>query len=169
MTFCSYTVFAKRAEYVNSFSMRHDGDNELLSDAVRVIYVELSKLKNILKKPVGEMTDLEKWAVFFRYAGVSAHRETVNKIIESKEVLQMAGNLLMSISQDERERAVFRSRRMFQTDLQSDMATAEDRGEKKGRIAIAKNMMKRRRPIDEIIEDTGLTREEVENLRNSDS
>ena len=47
----------------------------------------------------------------------------------------MAGNLLMSVSQDERERAVFRSRRMFQTDLQSDLATAEDRGERRGRAA----------------------------------
>ena len=29
----------------------------------------------------------------------------------------------MSISQDERERAIFRSRRKFRTDLQSDLAT----------------------------------------------
>ena len=81
------------------------------------------------------MTDLEKWAVFFRYASEPEYRETVNEVIASKEVLQMAGNLLMGISQDERERAVFRSRRMYQTDLQSDLATAEDRGERRGRMA----------------------------------
>ncbi len=39
----------------------------------------------------------------------------------------------MSISQDERERAVFRSRRMYQTDLHSDLATAEDWGKKIGK------------------------------------
>ena len=44
------------------------------------------------------MTDLKKNAAFFRYAHVPEYRETVNKIIESKEVLQMAGNLLMSVS-----------------------------------------------------------------------
>jgi len=87
---------------------------------------------------------------------------------------------MLSISQDEKERAVFRSRRMYQTDMDSNMATAERRGrregEAKGRaegraegelvkaLAIAQNMMKRNRPIDEIIEDTGLTREEVENI-----
>lgn len=38
----------------------------------------------------------------------------------------MAENLLMSISQDERERAIFRSRRKFETDYTSDMAAAED-------------------------------------------
>ena len=44
VTFCSYTVFPGRTEYVNSFSLRHDEDNELLSDAIQVVYVELSKL-----------------------------------------------------------------------------------------------------------------------------
>jgi len=77
----------------------------------------------------------------------------------------MAGELLMSISQDERERAIFRSRRMAQTDMDSNLATAEDRGRREGKLGIARNMLKRNRPINEIIEDTGLTREEVENLR----
>ena len=81
----------------------------------------------------------------------------------------MAGNLLMSISQDEKERAVFRSRRMYQTDLASNLATAKDRGEKRGKkemaLAIARNMLRRNRPVDEIMEDTGLAFEEVESLR----
>ena len=82
----------------------------------------------------------------------------------------MAGELLMTITQDERERARLRSRRMFETDLASDMATSRDIGRKEGikesALVIARNMMKRKRPIDEIIEDTGLTRDEVENLSN---
>lgn len=169
VTFCSYTVFPDRKEYVNSFSMRHDEDNELLSDAIRVVYVELSKLQEIMKKSVDDMTDLEKWAVFFRYADEPVHRETVNKVIASKEVLQMAGNLLMSISQDERERAVFRSRRMYQTDQQSNIATAEDRGERRGierrNIEIARNALQMKMPVADIARLTGLTYEEVEKLR----
>ena len=78
------------------------------------------------------MTDLEKWAIFFRYADSERSREKVNEVIASKEELQMAGELLMSISKDERERAVFRSRRMYQTDLMSNLATAEDRGRREG-------------------------------------
>jgi len=42
----------------------------------------------------------------------------------------MTGDLLMSISQDEKERAVFRSRRLFQTDMESNMATAERQGKR---------------------------------------
>ena len=174
VTFCSYTVFPERTAYVNSFSMRHDEDNELLSDAIHVIYVELSKLQEIMKKSVEDMTDLEKWAVFFRYASEPTHRETVNEIIASKEALQMAGERLMSISQDERERAVFRSRRMYQTDLQSDLATAEDRGRAEGIaegraagiIEIARNALQMGMTIDDIAKLTGLAHDEIKRLKN---
>jgi flagellar biosynthesis/type III secretory pathway protein FliH len=94
--------------------------------------VELSKLDQIVKKPVNEMTDLEKWALFFQYADRPKYREKLNKVIETKEALQMAGELLLSVSQDERERAVARSYKMFQTDLASNLRTAEDRGRAAG-------------------------------------
>ena len=169
VTFCSYTVFPKLADYVNSFSMCHDTTNELLSDAIHVIYVELSKLNEIIKKSVNDMTDLEKWAVFFRYANIPEYRETVNKVIESKEALQMAGSLLMSVSKDERERAIFRSRRMYQSDLESNIATAEYKGEQRGEqrkaLAIARNLLGMNVSIDQIVTATGLTQEEVEALR----
>ena len=70
----------------------------------------------------------------------------------------------MSISQDEKERAIFRSRKKFQMNQASNMAI--DNAEKHKELEIAWNMMKRNRSIEEIIEDTGLTREEVEGLRN---
>ena len=89
----------------------------------------------------------------------------------------MAGDLLMSISQDERERAVFRSRRMYQTDQQSNLATAEDRGKKVGigigigigeknrSIEIARNALQMKMSVADIAKLTGLTHEEVERLR----
>ena len=181
VTFCSYTVFPDRTEYVNSFSMRHDKDNALLSDAIHVVYVELSKLREIMKKSVSDMTDLEKWAVFFRYADEPKHRDTVNEVIASKEALKMAGNLLMSISQDERERAVFRSRKMYRTDYESDMATSWDNGKREGmeigrregmeierrnsNMEFARKLLRRNRPLEEIMEDTGLTHDEIERIR----
>ena len=172
VTFCSYTVFPYRTEFVNSFSLRHDKDNELLSNAVQIYYIELSKLKGLLKKPVEAMADLEKWAIFFRYANDGNYREKVNEIIKSKEALQMAGELLMSISQDERDRAVFRSRRMYQTDLQSNLATAEDRGKRLGRqegrsernFEIARMMLSAGEPMEKVMSYTGLTRQEITQL-----
>ena len=177
VTFCSYTVFPERTNFLNTFSLRHDKDNWQLSDALHVIYVELSKLKEILKKPVADMTDLEKWAVFFRYADSRRYRDTVNEVIKSKEAMQMAGSLLMSVSQDERERAVFRSRRMYQTDMQSNWNTAFDNGEKQGMAKgvakgrterdqeIAKNLIDMKMTNEQIMQATGLSLEEIDKLR----
>ncbi|MCL2009150.1 MAG: hypothetical protein FWG71_01220 [Synergistaceae bacterium] len=72
----------------------------------------------------------------------------------------MAGELLMSVSKDERERAIFRSRRMYQSDLDSNIATAEDRRA----LAIALNLLGMNMPLDQVVTATGLTRKEVENL-----
>ena len=81
----------------------------------------------------------------------------------------MAENPLMNISEEERERAILRSRRKFQTDLQSDFATAEDNGEHRGRmnrsIEIARNLLKTDLPLKQISAVTGLTCDEVEKLR----
>jgi len=77
----------------------------------------------------------------------------------------MAGNLLMSISQDERERAVFRSRRMYQSDMDSNIATAEARGAKQRNIEIARNALQMNMPIGDIVKLTGLTIEEIESQR----
>ena len=84
----------------------------------------------------------------------------------------MAGELLMSISQDERERAMFRSRRMYQTDLQSNLATAEDRGRRIGQqegrsernFEIARMMMSAGEPMEKIMSYTGLTKQEITQL-----
>jgi predicted transposase/invertase (TIGR01784 family) len=169
VTFCSYTVFPNRKEYMNTFSMRHDVDNELLHDAIQVVIIELSKLEDIVKKPVETMTDMEKFSIFFEYAEDPAYREIVNKVIESEEVLIVAGNVLMNISQDERERAIYLSRKKYQMDMESNLATARDNGRAEGRLegslAIARNLLSLDIPIDKIITATGLTREEVENLK----
>lgn len=169
ITFCSYTVFPEQENYVNSFSMRHDITGELLLDAIHITFIELSKLGEVIKKPVSDMTALDKWSIFFQYAPDPQYRETVNKVIESKEVLAMAGELLMSISQNERERAIYRSRKKFQTDYQSDMATSwyngVKTGEKKRSLEIAKNMLMDNESVDRIIKYTGLTKSDIEDLR----
>lgn len=165
ITFCSYTVFPATPDYVNSFSLRHDTTGEPLSDAISLTFVELSKLDEILMKPVSNMTDLDKWSVFLQYAPDQKYREKVNEIIESEEVLQMAGNLLMSISQDEKERAIFRSRRKYQTDMQSNMATSYDNGRIDERIEIARSLLGINLPLEQIVATTKLTMEEVERLR----
>ena len=146
-----------------NISMRHDTDNGLLHDGIHVLFIELSKLNEVLKKPVDKMTDMERFSVFLRYAENPDYRDIVNKVIETKEGLAVAGELLMSISKDERERAIFRNRRIALADQESNRITIEWNT----RIAIAKSLLGFGDSVDKIVTVTGLTHEEVEKLRNA--
>jgi len=165
VTFCGYTVFPDRDSFINPFSMRHDTDNGLLHDGIRVLYIELSKLSEVLKKPVNEMTDMERFSVFLRYAANPDYREIVNKVIETKEGLTVAGELLMSISKDERERAIFRNRRIAMADQESNRITLVRNAEQSKALSIAQKALRKNMLVDDIMDITGLTREEVEGLR----
>jgi predicted transposase/invertase (TIGR01784 family) len=163
--FCNFPVHAERKNFINSFSMRHDIDNGLLHNAIQAIFVDLTRLDEVLKKPVGEMTGMEKFSVFLKYAEKPEYRDIVNKVIESEEGLAVAGEVLMSISKDERERAIFRNRRIALADRESDRVTSERVGRMAERSTIARNLLKMNMPIEQIIIATGLTAAEVEALR----
>jgi predicted transposase/invertase (TIGR01784 family) len=132
----------------------------------------LSKLKEVLKKPVSDMTSLEMWALFFRYVDNPECRGKLNDILSVKEAMGTATKLLTSISQDERERAIYRSRRMYQTDMESNLRTAELRGELRGKlqgelqgvIKVATNMKLKGKSIEEISDLTGLSTSEINDI-----
>ncbi len=89
----------------------------------------------------------------------------------------MAGERLMTISQNEAERAWYRSRRKFETDMLSNITTARDNGRREGeqigevrgrreeKIEIARNALQNKMPADLVAQITGLTLEEVEHLQ----
>ena len=60
------------------------------------------------------------WSVFFKFAPDIKRRDLVNKVIAERKEIAMAGELLLSISKDEHERAHYRSRRMYETDMASN-------------------------------------------------
>ena len=84
----------------------------------------------------------------------------------------MAVELLQTISKDEIERARFRSRRMFRMDMEHNLIAARDEGRDEGRnegvMAVAKNLLDFGETVDKIIKVTGMTRDEIESLRNAD-
>jgi predicted transposase/invertase (TIGR01784 family) len=143
-------------------------NGEQVSDQINMVIIEMSKLGSILKKPVEELTSLEMWTLFFNFASDLKHRDIINKVINVKEEIAMASALLMEISKDEQERALFRSRRMAETDRISNLLTAEARGEARGEAKgiskIASNMKKDGMPIETIARLTRLSVQEIENL-----
>ena len=72
----------------------------------------------------------------------------------------------MNISQDERERAIFRSRKNFQMDMASNFATAFDNMRIERDAEIVRNAIQMGMNTDDIVKLTGLSIEEVRKLSN---
>ena len=128
ITFSAYTVFPEYPDYVSLVNMRR-ANGDLITDQINALIVELSKLGGVLKKPVEEMTPLEMWSAFLRYAADPGQRELINEILKRREAMAMAGTVLRTISKDEHERARYMARRKYETDMTSNILTAEARGE----------------------------------------
>ena len=150
--------------FVHHFKHYDEINKVSLGGRSHIIVIELAKLDQIAQKPVAEMTALERWAVFFRYTPDKEKRELVNEIIKIEEGIAMAGQVLLQISKDERERARLTSEYKYVVDLQSKMVDARRDGRAEGLIDVARNLLSEGDSIDRVIKVTGLTREEVEGL-----
>jgi predicted transposase/invertase (TIGR01784 family) len=176
ITFCGYRVFPGKPGFIGRYSFRDETGDEL-SDAVGIVFVELPKLNAVMKKPVEKMTAAEMWGIFFGHADEPKWRDLMDKMILAKGEIKMASELLSSISKDEAERARYLSRRRFLMDMEHDRTVARKEGLNEGlkegrregldegRRDFAKKLLKRNRPVGEIVEDTGLSREKIEALR----
>jgi len=150
--------------FVHHFK-HYDEENKVsLGGRSHIIVIELAKLEQIAKKPVAEMTALERWAVFFRYTPDKEKRELVNEIIESEEGIAMAGQVLLHISKDERERARLTSEYKYAVDLQSKTVDARRAARLDEKKDIARNFLRMKMSAEQIAEGTGLTLEEVKQL-----
>jgi len=125
-----------------------------LTDIVEVHTLELSKVP---AEP--EDNRLYNWLRFIK-AEEEIELETV---AQRDPLIKKAVWRLMELSDDERARMLLEKREMERM----DNAVRENWASEQRAIEIAKKMLKRKRPIDEIIEDTGLTQNEVENLKDS--
>ena len=85
------------------------------------------------QKPIDEMGNRELWAMFFQYLTNPNMRGIINAILERKEDIAMAAEVLLTISRDEVERARLRSEEKNLLDIQSDMVHERREGRKEGR------------------------------------
>ena len=135
-----------------------------LDGRTQIITLELSKLEEIVEKPIGLMTASERWAVFLEYLTHRDKRDKINEIVEYEEGIAMASQVLMSVSKDEIERARLESEYKYQMDMQSKLVTAKREGQKQSLEAVARNALAKGYPIETIHDITGLDIETIKSL-----
>lgn len=79
-----FGLTTESGELMKDYRYRDRQGNELTDD-VTIIFIELTKVRNTLKKDVSDMTSVEKWAVFIKYASDESKRGIVDQIAETEE------------------------------------------------------------------------------------
>jgi predicted transposase YdaD len=92
----------------------------------------LEKVGQLLEKPVEKLSALERWAVFFRYVADPEQRELVNGLMKAEEGIAMAGEMLVTVTQDEIDQARRERAYKLEVDWYSDMAEFLDEARAEG-------------------------------------
>ena len=134
-------------------------------------YIEFHviELPKFIKKNPGVEKRLEQWLWL-----IVGRKEKVEMAVKENKNVKKADKVLERISKDPKEReryeailkAEFNQKISNQKFMDKGIIEGEARGKIIGekQIEIAKKMLNKNKPIEEIIEFTGLTKEEIERL-----
>jgi predicted transposase/invertase (TIGR01784 family) len=141
-------------KYHHRFSFYDSEAKVEFSDIIEIHTLELKKLPD-----AADGTELYDWARF-----IAAETEEELAMVEQRNPqVGKAAVKLRQLSADERARDLFERREKARRDMASQQKWAKIQGLQE----VARKLLKRNRPIEEIMEDTGLTRDEVESQRSA--
>ncbi len=158
---------------VNPYELRHTKQlDRHYGDVPNQIV--LLMLNNLTKSAKELSSPIERWAYLFKDSSL---RTGVKKILETKEIQDpeiVAGPdkaitafidrvNVKNLPQEVRDRYI-RSLNYYNTTILDIEDKATERGVEQGIEKVAKNMLKSRKSIEEIMEMTGLSREQIKNL-----
>ena len=128
----------------------------ILTDKFELDIIELLKIKG----RENEKDQLLDWLIFLE----NPESERVTRKMEENENLKEAVEKLDRISEDEKMQRIIELREKALRDEHAIYAKGVDDGIEKGIMKIAKSMLKKGMNVSDIIEITGLTKEEIEKL-----
>ena len=134
-----------------------------MTDYFELYIIELPKA--IKEYERNKKDEVLQWMMFLE----NPEDAEVGKIMKENEDIKEAKNELERISQDEILRRQLLKAKIARMDaIQREKDARDDgiaEGERKEKIEIAKNLLKKNIPIEIIIDVTGLTKEEIEKIK----
>ena len=144
-------------EYVN---MGYEKEEKIASKYIEFHYIELPKFK---KRSPLKFTKLDQWMCIF-----TQNKEGIMLAEKENKEIKRAINTLDFLSKDPKERERHNSIVMAEynrlVSQQNFFEDGKDEGKKEEKIQIAKKLLKMNIPINQIIEATELTEEEIEKI-----
>ena len=137
-------------------------DKRLLTDDLELRIIEIPKADKILKND--KYNKIAQWLTFFD----NPNTERVEEIMKENEEVKKANSVLYEMSEDEELQRLAELREKWDLDERSALGHEKEdgiiEGEKKAKIEIARRMKKKGIDLKDIVEMTGLTKEDIEKL-----
>ncbi len=176
-------------EFFTDFQMYSVKKKITLSDREKIIFIELPKLKKLLKNDFESLSALQLWSIMLKYNQNKEIMERLRDTAKFQEDNKMADMVLDHISEDLHTWAVNLSREKFERDQISAFTYAREKGVKKGlkkglekgrkqgmkkgfargshaaKLETAANLKRMGMSFAQISEATGLSLEEIQKLK----
>lgn len=166
ISFIDKIIFHEFDYFHSVFWYKEGSSNMVLSDIVELHFIELGKL-DFTKSPE-DMTLLEIFSAFLKIAGNPEMDEYVRRLSESnQEVIRMTADVYSKVTADERAQAIADSRDIYEHDLATRFAEAEERGRMDGEIkTILKFVSSGYITVETAAEELGMSVDEIKGLMN---
>jgi multidrug efflux pump subunit AcrA (membrane-fusion protein) len=119
----------------------------------------------LLEKKAEEMSPGELWAFFFRYGADAEQRGRINEILSAEEGIAMAGEELLTVSEDERLQAWLMSAEKYDLDRQSELVHTRREGYKEAETEYQEQLSSKEAQIRQAQEQIRRLEEENRRLR----
>jgi len=149
-------------EIYNKYLIKHDKNNNILTDLMEYHFVELSKFDK--SKPAELQNRFEKWLHILKFGDYyRSDSELPGELKKEKGICEVIKQM-STANTDEHMRYELLAREMFLSDLATDLDTAEKKGIEKGIEKVALKMLAKGKSFEEIAEATDLTIDQIKAL-----
>ena len=149
-------------EFHNVYHVRNDRSGGILDRCLEIHFLEMPKFLNLKNKDIVN-NKMHRWLAFFDN---NISEQTLKELIELDKAINQAQKKIEYISYNEEDYRQIILREQALLDYNSDLNAYKREGIAEGKIEVALNLIKMGFPNNQIAEATGLTKSEIESLKN---
>ena len=157
----------KDGPYHEVAKLKNDSKNEVITDKIEYHYIQLPRFFETVKEI---KTDEEMWLA---YISNQLSKDEKGELIRMKKSIEEINAIVDEVMNDQDVYDALTVRELNEYDRLAALGYAEEKGEKRGKaegakqskIEMAKKMLLKNKSIDEIMEFTELTEEEINSIK----
>ena len=148
----------KDGPYHEQSKLVRESNNKILSDDITYHYIQLPKF---IKETREIKTEKEQWLAYLSH---QLNKDELEELFKMNGDIKDIDEIANMVVNSEELRMAIMDKMLAKYERNLDKAESYHKGEKEKSIEIAKKMKTANKPVEEIIEFTGLTKEEIEKL-----